>query len=578
MKNTFKLFLLYLGDVFSLTKMISNSKNTKNKVPKIIGITLLFLYIVIVFGAMIASTFYTVYHSLKPHDLQHIVLILGILSATIISFFFGFLTAVGNYVIKTTEENLMAMPLSAHTLFSAKVLLTYAQQFIFSFAIIILSSAIYGYNEHLLREPFFYISIIVTSICIPMVPTAISYLILVPLFNIGHSVQIKKILSFFSTLIMISIIVAFNFIYQEFMNNINNTEYIQNIFSNNNFTKTLNIISIYPIAQWFSKTITESNGIALLNLFYIVLTTILLFAIVILLCSKSYIKSITTFGENKIKKMDTNTVKNYLNTDIKSTSLFKTLVLRDIKNVFNEPTFFINGPLIIVVLPIIYLVVILASAEISLFELSTKIQNFIANLNMSSEETIFLASGILSLISVFLGTSTNIASTAFSREGKGFYNLKAMPISGKNIVKAKLYHASIYNIFTGVLVLCVLCFFFALTKNMFSVNQIILSSINVLCLSIGIGVLLNIIDMTLDLKKPKLDWDNPTAAFKQNFNSFLAIMITLALIITLLIVGGFLLPKNLKTLTICSVVVLVFIRLIYPQFVIWGSHKIRATE
>ena len=68
------------------------------------------------------------------------------------------------------------------------------------------------------------------------------------------------------------------------------------------------------------------------------------------------------------------------------------------------------------------------------------------------------------------------------------------------------------------------------------------------------SLLLIFIDMFIDTANPKLNWETPMAASKQNFNvlwSMLLSMITVALVIVLVI---FVLPKKSLFLVILSII------------------------
>ena len=70
----------------------------------------------------------------------------------------------------------------------------------------------------------------------------------------------------------------------------------------------------------------------------------------------------------------------------------------------------------------------------------------------------------------------------------------------------------------------------------------------------SVSLLLIFIDMFIDTAHPKLKWENPMAACKQNLNvlwSMLLSMITIGFIIVLLV---FVLPKKLYALVILSVI------------------------
>ena len=162
-----------------------------------------------------------------------------------------------------------------------------------------------------------------------------------------------------------------------------------------------------------------------------------------------------------------------------------------------------------------------------------------------------------SAVAIFLANSANVASTSFSREGKAFYCLKAMPIKNDTIVFVKFIHAFLYTIVAFVIVAVPL----VLAENYlglpFSITENLYMLFAVLVIEIVVSLLLIFIDMFLDTVRPKLDWENPIAAFKRNFNTFLSVLITIGVIVVFLILGIAVLPKNNFGLIIITVLFLV---------------------
>ena len=131
-----------------------------------------------------------------------------------------------------------------------------------------------------------------------------------------------------------------------------------------------------------------------------------------------------------------------------------------------------------------------------------------------------------------------------------------MPIKNDTIVFVKFIHAFLYTIVAFVIVAIPL----VLAENYlglpFSImeNQYMLFA--VLVIEIVVSLLLIFIDMFLDTVRPKLDWENPIAAFKRNFNTFLSVLITIGVIVVFLLLGIAVLPKNNFGLIIITVLFL----------------------
>ena len=153
---------------------------------------------------------------------------------------------------------------------------------------------------------------------------------------------------------------------------------------------------------------------------------------------------------------------------------------------------------------------------------------------------------------VFSGTFANLATTSFSREGKSLNDLKAMPVKFDMIVKVKFWHAMLYVGIAAVISIIIIGIAYVLLEVPLSFTDLISVWVSVILVSATVSLLLIFIDMFIDTVHPKLNWETPMAASKQNFNvlwSMLLSMTTIGLVVVLLV---FVLPKKLYSLVILS--------------------------
>jgi ABC-2 type transport system permease protein len=121
-----------------------------------------------------------------------------------------------------------------------------------------------------------------------------------------------------------------------------------------------------------------------------------------------------------------------------------------------------------------------------------------------------------SLLAALAGSMSLLPASAFSREGKLLRELKTLPVSPTDVIKAKFVHS---NLISGVGVFCSAIAVGFITKiGWLEVLWIIVTGYL-------LTIFLNNLQMIVDTAKPMLEWDNPIKAMKQNINGLLAIAI-----------------------------------------------------
>lgn len=581
MKITLHLLKLFLDNRFSLKDFLQNFRKGGKETGKNIAYIALFLYVAVVFGGMLFFYVTTLYGTFKEAGIQSFVLLLLSISATFITLIFGFLQALSMYVTNSTEENLLALPLSPKSLFAAKFLQIYVIELLLGAAILLFGTGIYGFYEGLLTSPVFYITAITGSLTLPLIPITITFILLVAIFSAGKSALNKKVLTVISTVMLIGVMLAFNFFYQKSLQNLNDSAYILEMYESGNFGIVKNIAAFYPPAQWYVSAITANNISSILPILLLLTLPSALAFLCIVVLAKPYVKSIIGFNEESSKKMNKEEAREFLSTDIKSTPLFWAVFKRDILTVLKEPSFFFNGPFVIILLPVVMAISVLGTLpKDGLDGLRTVLSNFgTADFSQSQLELMFfIITGVLSAMIVFMGTSTSISATAFSREGKGLAVLKALPIPVKTLLTAKIGHAMIYAVFALLLIGIPSLILLQFEELHFSSANIILIMSSTVLLSMSLCFLMHLLDIWIDTARPKLNWETPTSAFKQNLNSVISVFLSMGLIILLAVLAIFVLKKTMITLILLSCVILIGDIILWRVYVRWAEKKLAAME
>lgn len=548
---TFSVFKIFTKNIFSFGNYIEGFKKGPKSIIKNIFIALAAVYCVIAFVFMYGMMMYSSYNTLQLAGSTKLFPLLTMILATFSILIFGFLSASSNYYTGCGEEQFMSMPLSAKNIFSAKFGVTFITDALLGFALFTISSGYYGYKEGLLTNPLFYLGYLTTVIALLLVTVFVIYFLLILVLYFVPSLRKRSFLSAIASILVI----IFALSYSMFSTNLTaaidgeQTQLVQNL------GHTISeIANKNPVLMFLSDGI---NGNILTMLVMLALSALVIFVLIPAI-SNLYIKTLNGFSEQKTKKLNQKETAQVFEKGLKRNSVFKSLYIRDVRTVLREPAFLANGPLIIVIMPVIFifsfLVGFLSASEEGVSSLLISIQEFFMEMDASTLEKIeYYCVVVAAGLTIFLGTSTSIAATSFSREGKSLYDLKAMPIETENIVAAKLWHAITYVFVALIMVIIILIAGVTLFNIPLPQGHLLPMIFQIIMLSITPSILLIYLDMFLDTVNPKLLWENPMAAFKQNANSIFSVLITMG-VIAIYVVAVILLPKNSVTIIGIAVV------------------------
>ena len=556
MKNQmlWPLFKIFSSNSFSLGMFLENfKKGIKGILRNILYIALLGYFIVVAGGLFILIMTRVGNGLVNSGDIEKmpVFIIFAALAAVL---FFGFISAATNYYTGSGEEQFLSMPLNPVEIFGAKVAVTAVSDLILGAAIMLVGGIIYGIKAGLVTHPLFYVGLLVTILAVESIAVLVIYALLLLFLNVIPKLRNRSILTSLATVLLL----CFVFAYSIFSSRISMLM-DQEDASTAIFVQMIRAWSEKaPVLMFFADAI---SGKIVPILVMAAIFAVIVFAL-IPLAAPLYIRSLNGFSDVKTKKITTEKAKDVLNKELKTNSIFHTLLVRDIRTIFREPSFFGNGPLMIILVPVMFLISFTVSfaaakgsgiAEVRAMMIST----FSENMTPEGMVTVkYLFTVIIAGICIFMGNCANIASTSFSREGKEIYDLKAMPIKEETIVLVKFWHAMIYCLASIVIIFL---FFFGLVKFLyipFTASDIFFMTIKYAVLTILASFVLIFIEMFIDTINPKLQWENPTAAFKQNMNAVVSTFIVMGFIglIVLLIVF---LPKNNIGYLIVSAIMLV---------------------
>lgn len=539
----FKLFKIFLTNIFSFDNIAGGFKKGIKGIIKSVLLILLFLYVICYFCSVYISIMISVYKMLENTSQVHLMPVVSFLIIFLITVFFGFTSVASNYYTNSGEEQFLSMPIPSSFFFGAKFAVSFVTDAVIGIVLFSIANFVYAANVGLLKNPFFYIGVIISSSAISLFIILLIYVLLILPLYFFRALRKKSFLTGLASVFIIVFALFYGLLNSKMGAFYVNGELQQVSQPILNFS--VEISQKYPFLFFIADAI---NGNLFSVLFLLFISLIIIFVFVPFL-SRIYVKTLNGFSDIKTKKLSKKRTSEVFQKDLSSNSVFKALFIRDVRLVWREPSFFANGPLLIFLFPIIFIVSFgigfIANMENPAQEfplLLLSLKEKIVDIDIEFLKYCISVGGTVFVI--FIGNMASIAITSFSREGKSLFDLKAMPIKNEIIVKVKFWHALLYIFiadFMVSMILIVLNLIFSSVFtfiNLFSV--IFYMSLN----AFAVSVLLILCDMFVDTANPKLLWENPIAAFKQNLNTLAGVLLNIVIISILVVLVIFVLPKN----------------------------------
>ncbi len=534
------LFKILASHFFSFGSFFEGFKKGVKGILRNILVIVLILYFIVVAGGMYIAVMNSVGNGLvNSGDIEKMPVMI-VFAAFCLVLFFGFISAATNYYTGCGEEQFMAMPLSPKDIFGAKVGVTAITDAALGAAIMIVGAVIYGIKAKLYTNPLFYLGIIVTTLAIVCLCLFLIYTLLIVAMVIFPKLRKRNILTGIATVLVFVFVCG----YSLFSSNLA----MMFDLSENGAAPALQLIRLtvqkLPFLMIFSDSL---SGKPLAMLIMLVISALFIFAIVPLY-APVYIKTLNGFADVKSKKITKAQAEVVLDKELKANSVFSTMLTRDFRTVLREPSFFANGPLMIILLPVIFAIsftvsFIMAGDE-GISSLTNSLKQSLLALDPTGMERIkHYIVLILAAFEIFMGNCTNIASTSFSREGKALFDLKAMPIENDTIVFVKFWHAFIYCIIAALFMSLILTGGALALGLPFTVSELAVMCIKAAVVNLVVSLALIFGEMFIDTVNPKLLWESPTAAFKQNVNAVVSSFISMG-VVAIFVLLIFVMPKN----------------------------------
>ncbi len=504
---------LYIRSFYNISGATPRStgaglKRNLKPVVKAAGFVMLMALVAGNLGYLFVMLNLGMYKGLATLGMQGLLILNAVVMATMLTFIVGFMTALSTFYLNDMELQLLAMPIQPRALFGAKFTAVYVSEAAFSVFFMAITMVVFGIKES--PHPLFYIWGTITALLLPLPVLAASYALQIPLLSAARFLRNKKLIMIVGGVIGIACGLLFNVYFQGMMMRFQDPAALAESIASPASMVT-RIGNAYPPALLAWKAMSDPASAAAFG--SVLVLSVFCAAgplLVVLFLSGSYARSLVGFNESYIRKLTRDGAQRFIARRIRSGSVFLAMVKREITLMNREPMYLLNGPFIIILMPVIVGVMLLVNGD-AMF----------SDPDMAGVKALIgggFGSVLAALVGTFMGSSTSIACTAVSRDAKALAFIKSLPVKAATYMLAKFAHAAIFGVFGSVVGVGLIAGVLGLDAAGCAAGLLV---------SLSLSTLLNLGGLWLDTANPRLDWDNPIAAMKQNPNAVISILGTM---------------------------------------------------
>ena len=546
---------LSLTKIFLKNLRVTSSKSKKQKV--IMNLLLLFvlLFILIPFLFCCQAGVYSITTKLMEYDYQNIGLEMMCMLVMIFAFIFGFNVILNEFYFSEDIGELLPLPLKPFQIIAAKFTATFITESVLLLAVILFS--VFGY--------FIALKIPITNIfaglfgilTLPVIPLVYCGIISIILMSLTKFIKNKEQVRNFGAFFIFMILVVSIFLISK-LHNFDLDKYIEKFVNGDQgFLEVMRVI--FPHIDLFIDTLSTASILALLKYIVINVVYVCVFLIVAELLYFRGVLDLNTQSTDSLKKEHDKINK------IKVKSVKKSYFLKEIYTLFRTPSYLLNCIAINFIWPLFVYLIYVFTSNMTIDKISSLIQ--------SGDKGIYIfILFYLINISILVPSISSICASSFSREGKHFDFIKFIPVRYHDQIMVKTFVGVLLS-FLGINVLTTI-FYIVVKMPFYMIIVYHLISLFLVCSVCLLGVL-------IDSVYPKLTWDDELDSLRENTNSFVAMGLSI-FILVIILVGTYILYRCGYMLghiiLITSLTSLVLMTFMYLLVIINVSKNIKSME
>ncbi len=486
MRKLYSLIRASMTSDMNIFKIRQKKDNKKNSFMFPVILSIFFMFAIWSYANMFFEKF-------APMHLQVIVISLVVFLTSIMVIIEGAYKA-GPLLFNCKDDQLLlSLPIKKRTILFVRMFKFYLFELLFNGLFFIPLIVAYLRWVEVIDWSFFLTSFLMLFM-LPIIPIAIACVIGAIISSISSRFKYKN----FIQIVLAMLVILFSF-YLSY-----NMDFILNYIAKNATSINDFIIKLYYPAGVYIKLITKFN---LFDLIMFILINCIIFILTIFILSIFYFKT-----NSRLKNINTSSNIRIDNLEIKSRPKISSLVRKELNTFFKIPVFIINSGFALVM----YIVAVIGLC-FKYNDTVTLVKDYLPDMVIDNHLSI-----IIFILISFASFMTSITNSVISLEGKKIIILKSIPLSVKDILMSKIYAAltiTTIPILFGDIILFI--------RFRLSVLEMVLLVI----LSILTPLISHFIGLIINLKYPKLDYENSSEVVKQSTSSFLSVIIGMLLLI-----------------------------------------------
>lgn len=495
----------------------NDSKKAWVNLLKTLGIVALILFAAVSMGFIV----YPAYDILSPLRLQWVIIKVIFLLASVTSIITAFLFILVAFYFSQDIENQIYLPISSGDLIFSKLAIVTIYEMITNLIFFLPALLIYGYRAK--ENPLFYIKSVISLALVPIVPMALVGILVMIIMRSSSFFKNKERFTSIAMALSILFALGINIVISKLITFVEKGSFIPPVLTGDGPSGKI-------LSFLFPSAMLLSDGFRYKELFLATLFICLLICLIVLVSfyfvgERYYIDGAIGLDEISSKRVKLS------ESSLKSLSRGKrplvTIALKEIKSLFRTPSYFLNGILSPIIMPIIALLVLFTNEGMG--DNGGHLLMHLAKLgkDLNHWPIVFLMVNI----PTYMNSALNMMSpTIISREGQAFYFMKTQPQTYRTQILGRLIPSFIFVILGNLVISLGEAYIFKIDLKLL-LPALVFSLLTSLA-SIFITTLPDIVN-------PKINWSNEMKAMKQNPNIFFVFLINALLIGTLYLISLF---------------------------------------
>jgi ABC-2 type transport system permease protein len=455
-----------------------------------------------------------IYEVLKPMGQERALLSLGFLAGQFLILLFGIYYVISAFYFSRDLELLIPLPLRPSEVMASKFAVIVINEYLTVAAIVLPIVVTVGVVAG--AGVGFWVNAALVYLALPVIPLAIVSIVVVAMMRFINVSRKKDALILVGSILLIVLALGIQIVLGRTLGDERpggNATAITAFFTSPN--SLLNKIgAFFPPGIWATRAVAAGftrEGVGHLALFLGV--SILLFAGMVVAAETLFYRGVVGLGETSGKKR--RLTREEMSRRVSSGRRAVAAVFaREWKIMNRTPIFLLNGTLVVVLFPAIFVLMSLMDTGGRGSGGSGEGGPMVLLKGMVSANPLIVILAT-ALFMTICGSLNGTSSSTFSREGAQFWISRVIPVAPREQVAAKFLHSYLVAAL-GVV-----------TAGIVSVAVLHLKATYMAAaagLALVTGVLLTVVGMAIDLARPLLDWANPQKAIKQNLNVLLGML------------------------------------------------------